>query len=180
MTIDERLSGVILTALVPIEGVSLYDITWHGSVLRVTVDRPGGVDLDTISGVTRALSHALDEADPIAGAYQLEVSSPGLERTLRTAEHWSGAVGERVKVKTRVEVDGERRFEGTVVSAAADYIVIETSEGERRLALDQLDRATTVFEWGPTPKPGSPASRERTAAGSPGRPDAGPRQEDSR
>ncbi len=180
MTIDQRLSDVIEAAVAPVDGVSLYDIAWHGSVLRITVERPGGVDLDTISEVTRAVSRALDDADPIPGAYQLEVSSPGLERTLRTAAHWSGAEGERVKVKTRVEVDGQRRFDGVVGSVGADHVVVATESGDHRLALDQIDRATTVFEWGLTPKPGSPAKSGRTAAGAPAVAGAASQQEDPR
>ena len=164
MTIDQRLFDLVVAATASVEGVSLYDLAWQGPVLRVTVEAPGGVDLDAISAVTRALSRSLDEADPIPGAYQLEVSSPGLERVLRTPEHWAGAVGERVKVKTRVEVDGERRFDGVVASVEGDDVLIETSAGEQTLALDQIDKATTVFEWGPAPKPGSPAGRERAAA----------------
>lgn len=180
MTVDQRLSDVVVTALRAVEGVFLYDLAWHGSVLRVTVDRPDGVDLDAIADVTRVLSRALDESDPIPGTYQLEVSSPGLERPLRTPEHWAGAVGERVKVKTMVEIDGERRFDGIVRSVDGAAVVLSTDSGEHRLALDQIDKATTVFEWGPTPKPGSPGGRDRAAAAGASRPGGGSAQKDQR
>src|SRR4051812_16484976 len=61
-------------------GLEIYDIEYSGGVVRVTVDRPGGVDIGQIGTLTRALSRALDEEDPLPGEYTLEVSSPGLER----------------------------------------------------------------------------------------------------
>ena len=136
-------------------GLRLYDLTQSGGVLRITVDRDGGVDLEAIAAATRAVSRALDEAEEegrvvIDGRYTLEVSSPGLERTLRTIEHFSGAVGSAVKVKTSVEIDGERRFEGELVAVDDDGITV----GERRIAHDEIESARTVFEWGPAPRPG--------------------------
>ncbi len=137
----------------------LYDITQAGGVLRVAVQREGGVDLEAIAAATRAINRALDEADEagqvvIDGRYTLEVSSPGLERPLRTVEHFRGALDGPVRVKTRVDVDGERRFGGELVEVDDDAITLRTSEGERRLAYDDIDSARTVFEWGPAPKPG--------------------------
>ena len=84
------------------DGLDLYDLELNGGVLRVVVDRrdAGGVGMDAITQVTRPVSRALDEHDPIDGRFTLEVSSPGLERTLRTPEHFRGAVGTVVAVKT--------------------------------------------------------------------------------
>ena len=70
---------------------TLYDVEYHGATLRIVLGRPGGVDMGTITEVTRAVSAALDEADVVPGAYTLEVSSPGLERALRTPEHFAAA-----------------------------------------------------------------------------------------
>ncbi len=83
-----------------------------GGVLAVTVDRAGGVDLDALTTANRAVSRALDELDPIPGRYSLEVSSPGLERPLRTPAHFARAIGETITVKTRPQVPGERRRRG--------------------------------------------------------------------
>ncbi|MCB0977970.1 MAG: ribosome maturation factor RimP [Acidimicrobiales bacterium] len=149
----EKFRALVLPE-VETHGVDLYDLEMQGGTLRVTVDRDGGVDLETIGSLTRAISRLIDEHDPIAGSFTLEVSSPGLERTLRTPEHFGRAVGEKVSIKTRPDVEGDRRFTGTVESADADGATFLTDGVARHLRYDQIDKARTVFEWGPTPKPG--------------------------
>ena len=84
-------------------GLDLYDVELLGGAgartLRVTVTREGGVDLDAITAVTQAVSPVIDGADAVNGPYLLEVSSPGVERSLRRPEHYAGAVGEQVAIK---------------------------------------------------------------------------------
>jgi ribosome maturation factor RimP len=145
--------------------VELVDLEYAGGVVRVTVDRAGGVDLEAIARVTREVSRALDRHDPITGRYTLEVSSPGLERKLRTAAQFGRAIGSQVRIKTRPEADGERRVDGTLVAADDDGVLVRvTATGdERRLRYDDIERARTVFEWGPAPKPGK-ARKTRSAA----------------
>jgi ribosome maturation factor RimP len=136
-------------------GVDLFDVDHAGGVLRVTVEREGGVDIGTISLITRELSRALDHDDPIPGRYTLEVSSPGLERPLRRQTHFVRSVGARIKVKTKPHVEGERRLEGTLAAAGDDGIQLVADDGTTRaLAYDDIERANTIFEWGPAPKPG--------------------------
>jgi ribosome maturation factor RimP len=139
-------------------GLELVDLEYKGGRVRVAVDREGGVDIDAIAKATRQISRALDEHDPIAGRYTLEVSSPGLERPLRTPAHFARAVGTKVRIKTRPGIEGERRVDG-VLSAADDEGVTVTlaapATGERQIRYDDIERARTVFEWGPAPKPGS-------------------------
>jgi len=135
---------------------TIYDLEFEGGSLRLTLDRPGGIDLDTIAEATRQVSRQLDLDDPIPGAYTLEVTSPGLERTLRLPGHWTSALGERVRVKTKPHVDGERRVDGVVASVAGDRVTITTEAGDRTLDIADIDRARTVFVWGPQPKPGGP------------------------
>ena len=79
-------------------GPELFDVEHQGAVLRVCVDRPGGVDLDALSDATRAVSAALDADDPFPGRYTLEVSSPGLERPLRTPAQFRRFVGTSINV----------------------------------------------------------------------------------
>jgi ribosome maturation factor RimP len=154
-------------------GIELVDVELTGGTLRVTVDRQGGLDLDVIATATRAVSRLLDEHDPVPGRYTLEVSSPGLERRLRTPDHFVRAIGAEVTVKTRTEIDGERRFRGTLVAADDAGITVRLADdagdaGERTLAHDQIEKARTVFDWGPAPKPGrskrSPARNQRKKA----------------
>ncbi len=140
----------LVTPLLEDVGLELYDLELAGGVLRVLVDREGGADIDALSEVARRLSRALDEHDPIDGRYTLEVSTPGLERPLRTAAHFRGALGSVVKVKTHPGAEGERRVEGTVTEVGDDHVTVTTADGEpRTLRLDEIERARTVFVWGP-------------------------------
>ena len=155
MSVSDKVRSLVVDALEPLD-VELYDLEHTGGVLRVTLDRPGGIDVDVLTDANRALSRALDDADPIPGSYLLEVSSPGLERVLRTPEHWTRAIGEQVKVKTRPNTDGDRRVEGVVVGAEGDRALIGLEDGSvASISLDDIERARTVFEWGPAPKPGT-------------------------
>lgn len=153
----ERLHDIVAPICDDLD-LELVDLEYRGGVVRVTVDKPGGVDIDAIAKATRAVSRAFDEHDPVAGRYTLEVSSPGLERSLRTPAHFQRAVGSKVRIKTRPGVEGERRVEG-VLRAADDAEVTVTLDppaaGERQVRYDDIERARTVFEWGPAPKPGS-------------------------
>ncbi|MGI8939690.1 MAG: ribosome maturation factor RimP [Iamia sp.] len=153
------------------EGVELVDVELNGGVLTVTVDRDGGLDLDVIAGLTRRISRLLDDEDPIPGRYTLEVSSPGLERKLRTPDHFRRAVGQQVNVRTVAGTEVGRRLRGTLTAADDDGITIDADTPDtpaRTVRYDQVERARTVFEWGPTPKPGakkspSPSSRKKAA-----------------
>mgnify|MGYP000155485516 FL=1 len=159
MDTAERMHQLIAPLLAEAD-VDLYDLEFAGGVLRVTVDRTGGVDIGVIGSLTRNISRLIDDTDPIPGQFTLEVSSPGLERALRTPEHFARSVGEVVSIKTRAGVPGDRRAKGTLVSADEHGIELAqegADAGEtRRLAFDDLERARTVFEWGPAPKPGGP------------------------
>ena len=115
-TVAERVADAV-APLVEGLGLILHDVEHTGGSLRVLVDRDGGVDVDALTDATRAVSSLLDELDPIGGRYTLEVSSPGLERPLRTAAHFRRAVGTEVTVKTVPGTDGERRFTGVVADA---------------------------------------------------------------
>ena len=117
MAVADQVREIVLP-LLSMHEVELYDLDVNGPLVRVIVDREGGVDLEALASVTRAVSRALDEADPIVHRYTLEVTSPGVERPLRTPEQFQRAVGEVVKVKTTPDVEGDRRVEG--VLAAAD------------------------------------------------------------
>jgi ribosome maturation factor RimP len=138
-------------------GLDLYDVELSGAgrarVLRVLDDRDGGVDLDAVAEVTRAISPLLD-APPldavVAGPYALEVSSPGVERPLRTTEHFARAVGETVSVKTvRGDDAPSRRVRGVLATASDDGIELDVDDGAReRFGYDEIAQARTVFEWG--------------------------------
>jgi ribosome maturation factor RimP len=160
-TVADRVA-VLVAPTIEALGLSVYDVEYAGGAVRVLVDRDGGVDLDAITAATRAVSRALDEADPIEGHYTLEVSSPGLERPLRTPEHFGAAQrrGETVNVKTRPGVEGERRIQGVLAAVDDAGITLRTPDGaERALRYDEIEKARTTFEWGPAPRPGKKETR---------------------
>jgi len=153
MAIVDRVRELVIP-IVEAESVDLYDVEHNGGVLRVLVDVEGGIGIDDIKRISRAVSRRLDEADPMPGRYTLEVSSPGLERSLRTADHFRCAVGEDVKIKTVPTLDGARRLNGTLLSADDGGFDLQTDDGQRRLLYEEVSKARTVFVWGPAPKPG--------------------------
>jgi ribosome maturation factor RimP len=155
----------LVTPLLDDLGLEIYDLEHTGGTLRLTIDRPGGVDLEAIALATRLVSRELDHTDPLPGHYTLEVTSPGLERTLRTPEHFRRAVSSAIAVRTHAHVDGERRAQGILREADDDGITMSVTDtpgaGERRLAYDDIERARMVFTWAPTPKPGG-AKKQHT------------------
>ena len=153
MSTADRVRDLIVP-LVESAELDLYDLDLNGGVLQVLVDRAGGADIDAIAKLTRSISRALDEQDPIDGTYTLEVSTPGLERPLRTPDHFVRALGTTVKVKTKPGTEGERRLEGTVAAADDRTVTIQSADGTTRTVHhDEIERARTTFEWGGNPKP---------------------------
>ena len=144
----------LVEPLIKAHGADLYDVVHGGATLQVLVG--GDVDLEDLAVLTREISVVLDDADPMPDRYTLEVSTPGLERTLRTPKHYTGAIGERVKVKTK---QGEqRRLEGVITAADDDGFVVDTGTEQRRLSYVDVERARTVFVWETTPKKGQAKS----------------------
>jgi ribosome maturation factor RimP len=142
----------LVRPVVEASGLELWDVSFRKEggrmVLRVMVDRAGGVDLEAISTTSERLSRRLDlEGFSPERAYSLEVSSPGLERPLREPRHFERSVGERVRVKTVAPVDGRRVHEGALVSADAEAIVIASEGGELRVPYADVASARTVFDW---------------------------------
>ena len=159
---SERLVAV-LEPVVRDLGLELYDVEVGGSArastLRVLVDRDGGIDLDAIASATEALAPVLDSdarvSQVLPGSYLLEVSSPGVERPLRTPAHFRRAVGSTVSLKSRDAQGAMTRRRVIVAAADDDGIEIETDGAHERVAYDDIVASHTVFDWGPAPKPGT-------------------------
>jgi len=150
-------------------GLDLYDLEHSGGILRIVVDtQPGGeagVSLDTIALITRLVSRELDHQDPVPGRYTLEVTSPGLERTLREPRHYMREIGKDVSVKVNEPIAGTRRLQGTLVAATDNDIVVrDINLVEHTIPYTVIDKTKTVFQWGPTPKAGSKKSKEVKAS----------------
>jgi ribosome maturation factor RimP len=113
----------------------------------------------------------MDHEDPIAGHYTLEVTSPGLERPLRTPAHFQREVGKVITVRLRDSKADPRRFGGLLVAANDETVTIrltdtdtdtDTDDVERVVRITEIDKARTVFEWGPKPKPGKQPKAKKT------------------
>ena len=155
----EKEVGDLVRPVVEAAGLELWEVSFGREggrrILRVMVDWPGGheqsvggVDLDTIAATSQRVSRRLDlEGFEQDRPYELEVSSPGLERALREPRHFERSVGQQVRVKTVEPVDGRRVHEGALVSADAEAIVIASDGGELRVVYDGIASARTVFEW---------------------------------
>jgi len=156
-----RDSNDLADALSPVleaRGLDLVDVEVHGAQLTVYVDRVGGIGLDELGDATRDVSAALDDIDPMPGRYTLSVSSPGLERRLRTPDHFARAIGETVTMRVDAGTEDVRRVTGTLTEADGTGCTLagaEVPDGELWVAYDQIERARTVFEWGPAARRGS-------------------------
>ena len=132
-------------------GYRLWDITYAkvgaDYHLEITIDSDSGIQIEDCERVHRAIDPILDEADPIEGFYYLEVSSPGIERELRTEEHVLASVGARVEAKLFAPKEGLRAVRGTLLSPADGApIRIETDAGEVIvLQRAEISRLTTLF-----------------------------------
>ena len=144
----------LVRPVVEASGLELVEVTFTRGLLRVVVDRDGGVDLDTIAECSERVSRRLDLEDFGSGRYTLEVSSPGVERHLREPRDFIKRVGEKVKVKASVPEEGGLTVVGEIAAADEDAVTIRTDCAERRVAYPFIRSARTVFEWGPNPKPG--------------------------
>jgi ribosome maturation factor RimP len=174
MATGERIDAVVAAAAPVLDrlGLAVYDVQLAGGrtpTLRVLVERDtgDGVDLDAITSATRALSSALD-ADPalstlLPGPYTLEVSSPGLERPLRTPAHFRRAVGSQVSIKARTASGGARR-RGVVVEADDQGVDVDFGGAHERVPYDDIVQARTIFEWGAPPRDKRPRRKKQEVA----------------
>lgn len=129
-------------------GLSLYDIGIvnenENTIYRVSVTAQGGVSLDQCANLSHLISPLLDITAPVSGDYRLEVSSPGIERRLKTADHFIQSVGEKVSLST---LDKEK-IEGELIAADAENITVETKEnGAVTIPFRSISKAKTYFEW---------------------------------
>ena len=140
-------------------GLELVDVEFRPagrrSVLRVTLDREGGVGLDDLAEASREMSDVLDVHDAVPGVYTLECSSPGVNRPLRRPEDFARFVGSNVRVRTLSPIGGARTFSGRLVAAEPDRIEIEdASRGRVSVSLAEVERANYEHEFATGRRPG--------------------------
>ncbi|MDY0065068.1 MAG: ribosome maturation factor RimP [Steroidobacteraceae bacterium] len=137
--------GELLAPIVADLGYELWEIEFApragGGLLRLYIDSDAGISLDDCERVSHAVSEALDAADPIPGSYTLEVSSPGLDRVLRTQAHFERFVGEPVRVEMIQPIEGRKRFHGRLARVGAGEITVQMQDGAVTLPIDDIHRA---------------------------------------
>jgi ribosome maturation factor RimP len=116
------------------------------SLLRVYIDAPEGVTVDDCERASHQISGALDVDDPIRGQYVLEVSSPGLDRPLFTAEQFRRFTGSRVKLRLSPPLEGRRNFSGVLQGVRDDVVVVAQEDGEVEIPFHHIDQARLVPE----------------------------------
>ena len=115
-----------------------------GGVVRVFIDSADGIGLDDCETVSLAVSALLDVEDPLPGQYNLEVSSPGLDRKLTKPVHFERFAGETVKVQMRFPIEGRRRFRGKLLSSDDENIVVDVDGESHTLPMATIDTARLV------------------------------------
>jgi len=139
--VEEIVAGSDLE-LVDVEYVKEHE-SW---ILRVFLDKPGGIDLDDCQSVSQILDQKLDEEDPIPGSYSLEVSSPGLERPLKKEADFQRFAGRSVEIRTYRGIHGRKRFTG-MLEGLLDQNVLLKWEGETiEIPLELIAKANLAME----------------------------------
>jgi ribosome maturation factor RimP len=121
-------------------GFDLIEVEYSGGILRLTIDRPGGVSLDDCVAVNRRVGLLLDALDPIQGRYKLEVSSPGLNRKIKATKEFEHFAGRKVKVQTK-----ERTIKGIIKRLEGETLVLDIDDSESQVAVKDIIKANLDF-----------------------------------
>ena len=147
--VADKIHALVVPA-VEAAGYELVDAQWKheqvGWIVRLLIDKPGGVSHEDCERVSREVSVLLDVHDVVPHAYHLEVSSPGLDRPLRSEAHFAKFIGHRAKVKLHQGLDGRRNFTGTIVNVTDGQVALDVDGKEHTLPLADLDKASLVPE----------------------------------
>ena len=143
-TVRDAIEGVVKEL-----GYSIWDITYSkigaDYHLEITIDNETGINIEDCEKVHRAIDPILDECDPIEGFYYLEVSSPGIERELRTDEHIERCFGQRVEAKLFAPMNGRKSIIGILGKLSCGVLTINTPEGDVSLSRSDISKLTTVY-----------------------------------
>jgi ribosome maturation factor RimP len=141
----------VVAPLVESEGLELVDIEFrreaHGAVLRLFLDRQGGVSLDDLAPMSRRLGDVLDVDGVVPGAYTLEISSPGVNRRLRQPDHFRRYVGKKVRVRCSDYRDGRRSFLGPLLSVEQGGIVVGLEAGGEFIPFEEIAQANYEHDF---------------------------------
>lgn len=116
----------------------------NNSVLRLFIDHENGINVDDCAEVSRQVGAILDVEDPISSEYNLEVSSPGVDKPLFEMAHFKTVIGEIVNVKLSMPLNGRRKFKGTLVAIENDTLIVNVDGNDYELAFSNVDKANLV------------------------------------
>jgi len=142
--LQEMVEDVVSSQDCELVGIEMLQRQKAGQLVRIYIDAPGGVGLSHCEAVSRQLGAVLDVEDPIQGEYALEVSSPGMDRPLFTAEHFARFVGSVVRVKLNAAVAGRKNYKGELLKIEGNDFEILVDDETIKLSLDQVDTARIV------------------------------------
>lgn len=149
-TIDNRLTEMLEPA-VEAAGFELVGIEYiragKHSILRIFIDHENGIDVDACAEVSHQVSAVLDVEDPITTEYNLEVSSPGMDRPLFKAKHYSEHTGEMVTLQTVMPTDGRRNFKGEIVGVDGEMVTVKVDGQDYTIALANVKKANIVPQF---------------------------------
>ncbi len=149
-SIQERLTELFEPVAAAL-GCELWGVEYMAqgrrALLRVYIDKEGGISVDDCERVSRQVSSVLDVEDPIQAEYTLEVSSPGMSRPLFKLEQFAVSVGEIVAVRLRLPFEGRRKFTGLLKGIEGDEIVLEVDNEEYVLPYELIDKANIVPQF---------------------------------
>lgn len=154
MANNKNIAGVVTELITPtVEelGYMLWDVEFVREAaewfLRITIDNEEGITIEDCEKVHRAIDPMLDEADPIEVSYRLEVSSPGLEREIRTEVHFESCIGEKIIVKLFTKLDSKKEYIGILKAYENKQIILDTDEGEKKIDRKLASKIRTVFDF---------------------------------
>jgi ribosome maturation factor RimP len=149
-TVSKQVEALALPVLEEL-GLELVEVQYRreqsGWVLRLIIDKQEGVSLDDCTAVSREISQLLDIEDFIDQAYNLEVSSPGLDRPLKNMADFQRFTGRKAKIKTMVPIDGEHVFIGKIQQTAGEMIILEVGRKEVTIPFAQISKARLEVEF---------------------------------
>lgn len=142
--LDQLINSVVVGLGFEVWG---YEYRPHSesALLRIFIEKEGGISIDNCTQVSRQIGAALDVEDLIPVAYILEVSSPGIDRVLFTAEQYKAYLGETLKVRTRTPIEGRRNFRGTMKSVTNTHVSVVVDNETFEIPFDVIDRARLVM-----------------------------------
>ena len=147
----ESLLNELLGPVVESMGYTFWGLEYlsqgKDTVLRVFIDHENGITVDDCAAVSRQISSVMDVEDPISQVYNLEVSSPGMDRPVFTLEQYQSLAGNIIDVRLRMAFDGRRKFKGQLIGVEQEDIVLRVDDNEYLLPIELIEKANVVPQF---------------------------------